>query len=256
MEIDALALCVSHGIYSPAAGGLTQYWDGRRFFLQDGDALVYPLQRLKEILAYLNERFPALERIACYATPRDILRRTVEELRTLKDLGLGILYSGLESGSDRVLQRVGKGVTSSQIIEAAVKVREAGISLSVSMILGLAGTEGSEEHAIETARVLSEMDPQYGAALTMTIVPGTPLHQEWSEGRFHLLTPFESLEELRVIVKHLELTDCFFSSTHASNYRTIRGTLPTDKTRMLRELDDVLASKDPSLLRPEFLRGM
>lgn len=255
-EIDALSLYLAHGIYNPAMGGLTPYWDGKGLFLQDADALVYPFPKLKNVLEYLNERLPSIGRIASYAAPKDILRRTPDELKTLKELGLGILYTGLESGSDKVLQAVKKGANSSQMIEASRKTREAGIILSVSMILGLAGTGASEEHAIQTGRVLSEMDPEYAAALTLTLTPETPLYQEWIDGSFHPLSPFQSLEELKMIVEHSDLTDCYFSSTHASNYVTIRGRLPEAKARMISELEEVLARRDPALLRPEFLRGL
>lgn len=255
-EINALALFVRHGIHSPAVGGLTPYWDGRRFFLQDADALVYPFPKLVEILKLLNERFPTLERVACYATPRDILRRTPDELSTLGELGLGILYTGLESGLDSVLQRVRKRVNSSEMIEAGRKARAAGMQLSVSVILGLAGTGASEEHAIQTARVLSAIDPEYAAALTITLVPGSPLHQEWREGRFEPPTPFQSLEELKTLVERLDLSNCFFSSAHAVNYLNIRGRLPQDKARLVGELKGVLATRDPSLLRPEYLRRL
>ncbi len=255
-EIDALAVLVRHGIYSSAVGGLTQYWDGKKFFLQDADALVYPYPKLVEILQHLKEKFPGFERVACYATPRDILRRTRDELKMLRNLGLGIFYTGLESGSDSVLQRVRKRVNSSEMIEAGRKAREAGIQLSVSLILGLAGAAASEEHAIQTARVLSAIDPEYAAALTITLVPGTPLHQEWSEGNFQPPTPFQSLEELKTLVEQLDLTNCFFSSAHAVNYLNIRGRLPQDKARLVRELDAVLDKRDPALLRPEFLRRL
>jgi len=259
-EIEALALYRSNGLCLPnipeIAYVIAQGWDGKRIFLQDGDALIYPLPRLKEILEYLNDRFPNLEKIACYATPQDILRRNLGELKALKELKLGIFYTGLESGSDEVLRRVGKGVNSEQVIEAARKVKEAGIVMSITVILGLAGVEGSMEHALDTARVLSEIDPEYCGALTLTLVPGTPLYQEWKEGRFHPISPFQSLEELKVIVENSDFTNCFFSSMHASNYLSVRGRLPQEKERIINELNYILARKDPSSLRPEFLRGL
>ena len=178
------------------------------------------------------------------------------ELDTLKELKLGILYTGLESGSDEVLQRVDKGLSSSQIIKAARKAKEAGITMSITVILGLAGIEGSEKHVEDTARVLSEIDPEYAGALTLTLVPGTPLYEEWKEGNFHLISPFQSLEELKAIIERSNFTNCFFSSMHASNYQAIRGRLPQDKEGMMEELGYVLAKRDPSSLRPEFSRGL
>lgn len=256
-EIDALAALVSYGLDIPGVqiSPLDQ-WDGKRVFLQDGDALAYPFPKLKEILEYLNEKFPNLERIAAYATPQDILRRDVGELTILKELKLGILYTGLESGSDEVLQRVGKGLNANQIIEATRKAKEAGIIMSITFILGLAGIEGSEKHVEDTARVLSEIDPEYAGALTLTFVPGTPLHRERKEGNFHLISPFQSLEELKNIIERSNFTNCFFSSMHASNYQAVRGRLPQEKEGVIEELEYVLAKRDTSSLRPEFSRGL
>jgi radical SAM superfamily enzyme YgiQ (UPF0313 family) len=255
-EIDALSAFVNYGLIPRVQIAPLDYWDGKRFFLQDGDALVYPFPKLREILEYLNEKFPDLERIAAYATPQDILRRDVDELKTLRELKLGIFYTGLESGSDEVLQKVDKRVSSSQMIEAGRKAKEAGIIMSITVILGLAGIEGSKAHAMATARVLSDIDPEYVGALTLTLVPGTPLYRKWKRGIFHPISPFQSLEELKLIIEHANFTDCFFSSMHASNYQAIRGRLPQEKERMVRELEHVLEKRDPALLRPEFLRGL
>ena len=259
-EIDALALYVKHGITTPgtdyAVYAVAQGWDGRRVFLQDGDALVYPFPRLVEVLRYLNEKFPDLERTGTYATPQDILRRSVDELRELRKLKLSIFYTGIESGDDGVLQRVGKGVNSEQLVEMGRKAKEAGIILSLTVILGLGGVEGSRRHALETARVLTDIDPEYAGALTLTLVPGTPLYNDWQQGRIHPISPFESLAELKMIIENSSFTDCFFSSMHASNYLSVRGSLPRERERMIRELEEVLAKKDPTLLRPEFLRGL
>jgi radical SAM superfamily enzyme YgiQ (UPF0313 family) len=259
-EIDALSLFLRSGIRLPAVPNVVyavaQGWDGKRVFLQDGDALVYPFSKLREVLQYLNEKLPSVERIGTYATPQDILRRSRDQLGELKSLKLSIFYMGVESGDDEVLQNVGKGVRRQELVEAGKKVKEAGITLSVTVILGLGGVEGSEQHALETAKILTEVDPDYAGALTLTLVPGTPLYQQWKQGEFHPITPFRSLEELRVIIENSSFTDCFFSSMHASNYISVRGNLPRDKKRMLRELEAVLATGDPSLLKPEFLRGL
>jgi radical SAM superfamily enzyme YgiQ (UPF0313 family) len=259
-EIDALALFTRKGMRLPGVSNvvydIAQGWDGKRVFLQDGDALVYPFPRLKEVLQYLNEKLPSIERIGTYATPQDILRRSVDELKELKRLKVGIFYTGLESGDDELLRKIGKKVSSDEMIEAGKKVKEAGITFSVTIILGLGGVEGSRKHALETARVLSEIDPEYAGALTLTFVPGTPLYEQRERGEFHPLSPFQSLEELKLIIENSSFTDCFFSSMHASNYLSVRGRLPRDKEKMLRELDKVLAARNPSLLRPEFLRSL
>jgi len=259
-EIDAMTLYMNHHVRVPSQADIVyailRRWDGRRVFLQDADALVYPYARLVEALQYLNDKFPHLERIASYATPQDILRRSMDELKAVKDLKLGILYMGVESGDDDVLKQICKGVSHEQMVEAAKKVKESGILLSVTVILGLGGIKGSQKHALETSRILTEMDPDYAGALTLTLIPGIPLYEEWGRGDFELISPFESLRELKTIVENSDFSNCFFSSMHASNYYAIRGSMPADKGKVLRQLDAILAKKDPALLRPEFLRGL
>ncbi|HUW45459.1 MAG TPA: radical SAM protein [Dehalococcoidia bacterium] len=259
-EIDAVALFTRRGIRLPNVSevvyAVAQGWDGKRVFLQDGDALVYPFPKLREVLQYLNGKLPGVERIGTYATPQDILRRSSDELKELRRLKMGIFYTGLETGDGELLQKIGKGVSSDELVEAGKKVKGAGISFSLTIILGLGGIEGSKKHVFGTAKVLTEIDPDYVGALTLTLVPGTPLYEQWERNEFHPLSPFQSLEELRLIIENSNFTDCFFSSMHASNYLSVRGRLPQDKERMLSELEKVLAAGDPSLLRPEFLRGL
>jgi len=259
-EIDAMSLYMHHGVRVPGQPDIVymilRRWDGKKVFLQDGDALVYPYDRLTAALECLNEKFPGLERIASYATPQDILRRSVDQLRALKERKLGILYIGVESGDDDILKRIKKNATHDEIVQAAHKVKESGILLSVTVILGLGGVENGARHAEETARILTEMDPDYAGALTLTPIPGTELFREWEEGRFDLITPFDSIKELKTTVEKSAFSNCFFSSMHASNYYAIRGRMPADRDRVLRQLDAILARRDPALLRPEFLRGL
>lgn len=259
-EIDALAIFREKGLLLPELPDIARHiaarWDGRRVFLQDGDALVYPFPKLLTILRYLREKLPGVERVAAYATPQDLLRLEVKQLEQLKDLGLGIIYLGMESGDDTVLKNVRKGVDNGQIVSAAARASGAGITLSVTVILGLGGPERSREHALATARILSEIDPEFAGALTLTIVPGTPLHQAWQRGDFRLISPFDSLRELKLIIENATFTNCFFSSMHASNYLSVRGTLPRDKANMLKSLEQVLKRGDPGQLRPEFMRGL
>ena len=174
---------------------LSQGWDGKRVFLQDGDALVYPFAKLREVLQYLKQKLPLIDRVGTYATPQDILRRSVQELKELQGLKLGIVYMGIESGDNEVLKRIAKGVNHQQIVEAGKRAKEAGIILSVTVILGLGGVDGSAQHTLETARILTEIDPDYAGALTLTLVSGTPLYQEWQEGIFTPIFPFKSLKE-------------------------------------------------------------
>lgn len=259
-EIDAMSLYMNRGTWVQGQPNIVyailQDWDGRRVFLQDGDALVYPYPKLLEALQYLNKKFPNLERIASYATPQDILRRSVAELKTLKEQKLGILYMGIESGDDEVLKRIKKNATHDEMVEAGKKVKEAGILLSVTVILGLGGNKGSARHVSETARILTQMDPDYAGALTLTLIPETPIYKELERGEFELITPFDSLQELKGMVEQSTFTNCFFSSMHASNYFSIRGSMPKDKAKILKQLNTILSSKDPRLLRPEYMRGL
>jgi radical SAM superfamily enzyme YgiQ (UPF0313 family) len=259
-EIDALALYLKSGLtlpeIHPLVYAVAREWDGEGLFLLDCDALVYPFAWLKEILEYLNLKLPQIQRIGVYATAQDVLRRSVDELKQLRALKLGILYIGLESGDDGILKKVCKNVTSQQVIDAVKRVKQAGILTSVTVILGLGGKELSEKHALATAKALSAMDPEYAGALTMTLVPGTPMYQDAASGKFTLITPFESLKELLTIVQNANFTNCFFSSMHASNYFSVRGTLPQDKEKMVKALEKIIKQGDSNSLRPEFLRGL
>ena len=259
-EIDALSMYVKTGMRAVGIPEIVyeiaSQWDGQGVFLQDGDALVSPYDDLIEALTHLNQRLPSVQRIASYATAADITRRSLEELVTLRKLKLGIVYMGLESGEDEILGKIVKGADTAGMIEAAKRARAAGILTSVTVILGIAGVEGSERHALATASVLSQMDPDYVGALTTTFVPGTPLHRDLVEGRFNPVSAFGSLKELKLIIENSSFTNCFFSSMHASNYFSVRGTLPRDQERMLRELTHILQRGDPTSLRPEFLRGL
>jgi radical SAM superfamily enzyme YgiQ (UPF0313 family) len=259
-EIDAMSLYMNHRMWTAGEPNIVykilRDWNGKKVFLQDGDALVYPYPKLLEALQYLNQKFPAIERIATYATPQDILRLSLKELKTLKEQKLGILYMGVESGDDEVLQKIQKNANHHQMVEAAKKVKESGILLSVTVILGLGGVKGSEKHALKTARILTEMDPDYAGALTITLIPETGLYKEWEHGEFELITPFDSLWELKTIVENSTFSNCFFSSMHASNYYAIRGSMPEDRDKVLKQLKALLSRKDPDMLRPEYLRAL
>ncbi len=183
------------------------------------------------------------------------MKKTLAELRELKEAGLGIIYLGVESGDQVVLERVKKGTTYERLLEAGRMVKEAGIKLSVTVLLGIGGRERSREHAVATGRILTEMDPNYVGALSVMIVPGTPLSEEQSQGRFVLPEPFELIEELRTMISQTEMHGLFFSN-HASNYLPLKIRMPRDKEDALRLLDEVLAKRDPALLRPDYFRAL
>jgi radical SAM superfamily enzyme YgiQ (UPF0313 family) len=231
-------------------------WSMRRVFLENGDALICPQRRLVEVLKYLNEKFPHLDKIGTYATPQSALIKSADELKELNQLGLKIAYLGVETGDEALLKKISKGATYAQIVEAGRKIKQAGITLSVTVILGLGGIEGSKKHALGTARILTDLDPDFAGALTLMLVPGTPLHKEWEDGKFTIISPFQSLEELKLILENSNFTNCFFTANHASNYLPIKARLPQQKAAMLKLIDEVLASKDMSRLRPEFIRAL
>ncbi len=227
-----------------------------KVFLCDGDALILSTKRLLEILAGIRTHLPWVTRVGTYGDTRSVGNKSVEELRALREAGLGIVYHGMESGSDEVLARIDKGGTRAELIATADKLRAADLVHSVIVLLGIGGEALSERHAHETASALSRMDPPYVGALTTTVLPGTPLFEQQARGEFVLPGKFRMLEELRTIVAELECSNCRFSSNHASNYVPLRGTLPHDKPAMLAVLDEIIARGDERLLKPERLRAL
>jgi len=227
-----------------------------RVFLADGDALTLPQEDLIRILGYLRARLKGLERVGIYANAKDILLKDLEELRALRELGLGIIYLGLESGNRDVLRRIKKNATVERLVQASRRVKEAGILLSVTVLLGIGGVELARAHAEDTGKVLSEMDPDFVGALSLMVVPGTPIEKEIETGKLVLPTPFGMIEELETIIKHSNFTHCFFASNHASNYLPLRVRMPEEKEETLKRIRDVLKKRDPALLRPEYYRAL
>ena len=227
-----------------------------RVFLCDGDALIIPQRRLLEILRSIRENIRGVQRVGTYANAKSILRKSPEELTNLKEGGLRIVYLGVETGSEEVLRRIRKGVSYEQMVEAGRRVKQAGITLSVTALLGIGGVELSADHAGETARILTDIDPEFTGMLTVMIVPGTPLYEACRNGAFVLPGVFDLLGELRAIVAASRFTDCFFTSNHASNYLPVRARLPADREKLLGILDSVVEKKRLDFLRPEYLRGL
>ncbi|PKN83285.1 MAG: radical SAM protein [Deltaproteobacteria bacterium HGW-Deltaproteobacteria-1] len=188
-----------------------------RLFLCDGDSLIIPQPRLVEILKMINKYLPGLERIGSYANTKSILRKSVDDLRELRDLGLKIIYLGVETGNAELLTKINKGATREKMVEAARRVKEAGIELSVTVILGIGGIEKSIEHAMDTASLLTEMDPDYVGALTLMLVPQTELYEDYRAGRFVLPDKIGFIRELYLMIANSNFTDCYFTSNHASN---------------------------------------
>lgn len=228
----------------------------RRAFLADGNALILPTPRLAAILDALKGAFPLLRRVGIYANARDILRKSDADLVALQQRKLQIVYLGLESGSDEVLRRIDKQDSAAEMIEAVHKAKRAGLLVSVIALLGLGGTDFSAQHAAETGRVVSAMDPHYLSLLTLMLVPGTPLYRQAADGQFRLPEPEGMLAELREILVHTaNLSRCVFRTNHASNYLPLAGTLSRDKESLLAAIDEA-QSRGRAALRPEWWRAL
>jgi radical SAM superfamily enzyme YgiQ (UPF0313 family) len=225
-----------------------------RLFLMDGDALIIPQKRLMWILDRIREHLPWVKRVGAYGNAKGIGMKTPEQLRDLKNNGLGILYMGVETGDDALLKHICKGASAQKLIGMGKKVREAGIKLSVTVLLGIGGKERSLEHAQATGRLLSAMDPNYVGALTVMIIPGTPLHDEFQRGDFELPSEKGMLLELREMIQHTDLSRGLFFSNHASNYLPIKARLPKGKQEALDQIGRALRGEVG--LRQEWMRAL
>lgn len=228
----------------------------RRVFLADGNALVLSTRRLVTILDALVAAFPLLRRVGIYANARDILSKSDADLAAFRQRKLETIYLGLESGNDEVLRRVEKGATAGEMVDAVRKLKRAGMRASVIALLGLGGVELSAQHAEETGRVASAMDPEYFSLLTLMLVPGTELHRQWRVGQFVLPEPQDMLLELRAVIAATQgLSRCIFRTNHASNYLPLAGTLSRDQAQLLATIDQAL-TRGRTALRPESWRAL
>ena len=225
-----------------------------RVFLMDGDALIIPQKRLMWILDRIREHLPWVRRVGAYANAKSIKMKSPEELIQLKKNGLGILYLGVETGDAELLKEIRKGTSAEHLINMGRKVRDAGIKLSVTVLLGIAGRERSLEHARATGELLSAMDPNYVGALTVMLIPGTPLHEDFTSGKFELPDERGFLLELREMIAHTNLSRGLFFSNHASNYLPVKARLPKGKQQALDQIDGAL--KGEIGLRPEWMRAL
>ncbi len=230
-----------------------RYGSVGRIFLADGDALAMDTEHLLQVLAEIRKVLGTVERVSIYAGPTNILEKSGQELAAIREAGVSLAYFGIESGDEQVLREVNKGVTADEMVLAGQKIQQAGIELSATVILGLGGRERWREHAVHSAEVASRINPGYLAALTLMVHEDTVLAKKIGRDEFSLLSPRQSLEELRLLIEKLEVSDCVFRSNHASNYYPVAGTLPDDKPSMLAALDRALA--DPRLLKEENFRG-
>jgi len=225
-----------------------------RVFLCDGDVMIIPQKRLVNILKQIKERLPWVERVGLYANTKGIGMKTDEELKELHDLGVKIAYMGLETGDDLILKEIRKGADSKKMITMGKRIKKTKIKLSVTVIIGIGQRERSAVHARETGRVLSAIDPDYVGALSLMLVSGTELCDQYEKGKFILIEPEEMLEELGLMIASTHLSNGYFHANHASNYLPIRAKLPEEKEKTLELISQALKGK--VALRPEFLRAL
>ncbi|MHB9097793.1 MAG: radical SAM protein [Syntrophales bacterium] len=225
-----------------------------RVFLMDGDALIIPHKRLMWILERIKEHLPRVKRVGAYANAKSIRMKSIDELRQLRENNLGILYYGVETGDDAIREAIHKGSTARQCIEMGRRVKEAGIQLSVTVLLGVGGREKSLRHARATGELLSAMDPDFVGALTVMLIPGTPLYQDQVNGAFALPDEAGLLRELREMITHTNLTRGYFFSNHASNYLPVKAKLPSGKQKALDLIDAALRGEVG--LKPEWMRAL
>ncbi|HPA84008.1 MAG TPA: radical SAM protein [Deltaproteobacteria bacterium] len=231
--------------------------DTRKVFLADGDPLAVDTAFLIRVLDLINARFPRLERISAYAGPTNLMEKSLDELKSLRERKLDILYLGIETGNEALLKKICKGATTREIIDGSRKAIDAGLRMSTFIILGLGGVEGSYDHAKDSARVANAIDPQFLACLTLMLGQYEEFYEKkLMGGNFKLINKMQSLQELRWFVEDLEVSDCKFGTEHASNYLPLNGRLPDDKEKILDLIDGALKDGKSGMLRPEWLRGL
>ena len=209
-----------------------------RIFLADGDALIVPTEKLIEILKYIKNIFPECERISTYASPKSLELKSEDELKKIKDNGISLLYIGAESGSDKVLKNINKGVTSKELGDLILKAKKVGFKTSVTFIVGILGEKDFREHAIATGNFISRCEPDYVGILSLMLEENTTIYQEWLKGNFKEADGIDILKEIKLIIENINVTsNIIFRSNHASNYINLKGNLPEDKKRLIQEID-------------------
>jgi radical SAM superfamily enzyme YgiQ (UPF0313 family) len=224
-----------------------------RVFLMDGDALIIPQKRLIWILDRIKEHLPWVKRVGAYANVKSIRTKSPQELSELREKRLGMLYLGVETGDNEIRKKIHKGSSAEQCLEAGKKVKNAGMELTVTVLLGIGGKERSIDHARSTGELISAIDPNYASALTLILIPGTPLWKEYERGDFELPDEQGLLIEMKEMITYINLTWGLFSSNHASNYLPVRAWFPRDKQKVLALIDAAL--KGEVGLRPEWMRA-
>lgn len=224
-------------------------------FFPDGNTIIMKTDQLLEIFNYAHELFPHLQRITVYGSARFVNKKSEEDLKKLREAGLKRIHMGMESGDDIVLERVKKGATAEEIISAGQKLKKSGMEVSEYYLTGIGGKDRSREHAINSARVLNQICPDFIRIRTFVPQPGTPLYDDYMAGNFQLLTAHEALQENRLLVEHLECEGSVLLSDHIANFCNINGLLMRDKEKMLKEID-MLLELDETCFRPPHISSL
>ncbi|MFP4528644.1 MAG: radical SAM protein [Candidatus Kapaibacterium sp.] len=230
--------------------------DARKIFLADGDAMAISTRRLINILNEINKYYPKARRISAYASPRNLRDKSVDELIEIRRAGLELIYVGIESGDDEVLRMADKGETYQSTAESMLKAKEADIKISSMIITGLGGRRYSEQHAINSARLVSRIGPEFLSTLVLSFPFGVDHFRGRFDGEFEEMGMMDLLREMRLFIENLELAGSIFRSDHASNYLSLRGILSRDKARLLEKIDYALNNPGSAGLRPEWMRGL
>ncbi|MDA3918873.1 MAG: radical SAM protein [Deltaproteobacteria bacterium] len=225
-----------------------------RLFICDGDAMIVPQKRLVKILKQIKNRLSWVKRVGLYANTKGIGMKSDGQLKELKELGVKLVYMGLESGDDQILKEIRKGADSDRMIKMGKRIKESGMQLSVTVLVGLGGKKRSKSHALETGKVLSAIDPDFVGALSLMLVPGTELNDQFQKGEFALINPEEMLEELGLMISSTNLSNGLFHANHASNYLPIRAKLPEEKEKTLELISQALQGNVE--LKPEIMRAL
>lgn len=221
-------------------------------FFPDGNTIIMKTDQLLEIIRYAKELFPYMKRITVYGSARFVNKKSLADLQRLKEAGLTRVHTGMESGDDVTLERIHKGTTAAEIIAAGLKLKQAGIDTSEYYLVGIGGRERWREHALESARVLSEFSPDFIRLRTFVPIPGTPLFEDYQQGRFELLSPHEALKEIGLLVANLHCEGSMVLSDHVSNYWNVQGCIPEDREMMLDGIAKALQIPE-SRFRPPYL---
>lgn len=228
----------------------------RKVFLADGNAFVLSYERLNRIMIKLNESFPKLNRVSAYALPKDILSKSDDELKTLAEKGLKLLYVGIESGDDELLKIIHKNEDYNSTVMALVKARKAGIKLSVMILNGLGGKQYSKQHAINSARLINEIQPEYLSTLVLSYPYGLEHFKKKFNASFDDLSKIGLIQEMGLFISKLNLESTIFRSDHASNYLVLKGILNRDKNELMERINTVIAKPENAGLREEWMRGL